>query len=101
MAMTIEPDNNEASATPWQILVVDDDVSVHVATELTLKGIRHRDRRFAITRALSGAQAVQAVQRRGISGYQFRLIMNKTGRGIVMVLTASLLGLLRIGVLTA
>ena len=62
MAMTIEPDNNEASATPWQILVVDDDVSVHVATELTLKGIRHRDRRFAITRALSGAQAVQAVQ---------------------------------------
>ncbi|MBK6908106.1 MAG: hypothetical protein IPH08_13950 [Rhodocyclaceae bacterium] len=62
MAFTIEPDSTETSATPWQILVVDDDVSVHVATELTLKGIRHRDRRFAITRALSGAQAVQAVQ---------------------------------------
>ena len=33
MAFTIEPDSTETSATPWQILVVDDDVSVHVATE--------------------------------------------------------------------
>lgn len=61
MSMNFAPDTDESSASPWQVLVVDDDVSVHVATELTLKGIRHRDRRFAIQRAMSGAEAVQAI----------------------------------------
>lgn len=45
-----------------KLLIVDDDPEVLLATKMCLKRERYRDRRFAISTAASGQEAVEAVR---------------------------------------
>ena len=48
----------EASLQPWRILLVDDDVDVHVVTKFSLSNASFMGRRLAFLHAYSGAEAL-------------------------------------------
>jgi len=48
------------SGRPWNVLIVDDDESVHVVTTFALGGFRFRGRGLAMHHAYSAAQALEA-----------------------------------------
>lgn len=51
-----------AIASPWRVLVVDDDPDVFRVTQLNLKRLRFRDRAIELLRASSGAAAREVLQ---------------------------------------
>ena len=47
-----------ANATPWRVLIVDDDVDVHVVTKFALSQASFQGRRLSFLHAYSGAEAL-------------------------------------------
>lgn len=47
-----------ATATPWRVLIVDDDVDVHVVTKFALSQASFQGRRLSFLHAYSGAEAL-------------------------------------------
>jgi diguanylate cyclase len=59
-----EPRQEPATAgRPWKILVVDDDVDVHEATEYAMRGCSVLARPLAFLHAFSGADAIELLER--------------------------------------
>ena len=54
------PDND---AEPWPVLVVDDEATVHLITDLVLKDLVFEDRPVRLIRALSGTEALDVHER--------------------------------------
>jgi PAS domain S-box-containing protein/putative nucleotidyltransferase with HDIG domain len=54
-----ESQTNETSQTPWKILVVDDDESIHVVTELVLDDFTFEGRPLSILDAYSASEAAR------------------------------------------
>ena len=54
-----------AAATPWPVLIVDDDPSVHAVTRLCLHGFTYQSRPLEWLSAHSGAEARSIVAARG------------------------------------
>jgi CheY-like chemotaxis protein len=54
------PESTEATATkaPWRVLIVDDDVDVHVVTKFALSNTSFMGRRLSFVHAYSGAEAM-------------------------------------------
>lgn len=48
----------QPSAPPWRVLIVDDDVDVHVVTKFSLSNTNFRGRRLSFLHAYSGAEAL-------------------------------------------
>lgn len=49
------------SPLPWNILVVDDDHSVHAATKFAFMQAKHRERPIALRSAFSGLEAIDII----------------------------------------
>lgn len=54
--------NDDASALPWRILIVDDDVDVHVVTKFSLSNTCFQGRRLSFLHAYSGAEAMASLR---------------------------------------
>lgn len=52
----------EADANPWRILIVDDDVDVHVVTKFALNNIEFQGRRLSYLHAYSSAEAISTMR---------------------------------------
>ena len=50
--------SEQASAPPWRVLIVDDDVDVHVVTKFALSQASFQGRRLSFLHAYSGAEAL-------------------------------------------
>lgn len=50
-----------ADADVWQVLLVDDDASLHIATRYSLTGVRYKGRALQILSAYSGAEGYEMV----------------------------------------
>jgi PAS domain S-box-containing protein len=53
-----DPDTAASDAPPWRILIVDDDVDVHVVTKFALSNTNFQGRRLCFLHAYSGAEAL-------------------------------------------
>jgi PAS domain S-box-containing protein len=53
-----DPDTPAPDAPPWRILIVDDDVDVHVVTKFALSNTNFQGRRLCFLHAYSGAEAL-------------------------------------------
>jgi response regulator RpfG family c-di-GMP phosphodiesterase len=58
IAFADEPRHAAGAATPWKILVVDDEEEVHKVTRLALTGFTHFGRGVALLHARSGGEAI-------------------------------------------
>jgi CheY-like chemotaxis protein len=52
----------DADANPWRILIVDDDVDVHVVTKFALNNIEFQGRRLSYLHAYTAAEAITAMR---------------------------------------
>lgn len=55
-------DGGEPEPAPWRILIVDDDVDVHVVTKFALSNTHFQGRRLSFLHAYSGAEALAILQ---------------------------------------
>ncbi|KQQ40225.1 response regulator [Duganella sp. Leaf126] len=51
-----------AAAPPWKVLIVDDDVDVHVVTKFALSNVSFRGRRLSFLHAYSGEEALTTLR---------------------------------------
>ena len=51
-----------ATAAPWRVLIVDDDVDVHVVTKFALSQASFQGRRLSFLHAYSGAEAISVLR---------------------------------------
>lgn len=54
--------NGQPEAAPWRILIVDDDVDVHVVTKFALSNTNFQGRRLSFLHAYSGAEAIAVLR---------------------------------------
>lgn len=57
-----EPEEIEESADSWKIMIVDDDIKVHLVTKLSLKNFRFDNKPLSFVSAYSGQEAKQLIQ---------------------------------------
>lgn len=55
---TSQPEGGETNATPWHILIVDDEESIHQITEMVLRTFTFKDRPLKISKAYNAAEAI-------------------------------------------
>lgn len=78
--------HDEHGATPWLVLVVDDDHEVHSVTRLALDGFRFGGRRLQFLHAHSGAEARRMLEdNRGIAVMLLDVVMESDGSGLEVV----------------
>ena len=53
---------SDAEASPWRILIVDDDVDVHVVTKFALSNTHFQGRRLSFLHAYTGAEALAVLR---------------------------------------
>lgn len=85
-------DDGEAStageqwATPWRILVVDDDADVHESTAFGLRGMEIEGRPLELLHAYSGAQALELLAReRDVAVILLDVVMENEAAGLQTV----------------
>ncbi len=70
----------------WQVLIVDDDPDVHVATELAMRDLPIEGRPVSFLRAYSAAQALQVVAAEpGIAAVMLDVVMETPDAGLRLV----------------
>ena len=79
-----DSDNTAASApAPWKVLIVDDDVDVHVVTKFSLSNAVFMGRRLCFLHAYSGEEALQMLrQHDDIALVLLDVIMETTDAGL-------------------
>lgn len=84
-----EDDGGEEATLPaWRILIVDDDVDVHAATKLALKGTAILGRPLSFLHAYSAAEAVAVLQREAdIAVILLDVVMENESAGLKLVHT--------------
>ncbi|MCP3668829.1 MAG: DUF3369 domain-containing protein [Gammaproteobacteria bacterium] len=80
---TIEP---EISAPPWELLIVDDDESIHIVTKLVLDKFTFQGRAIAFHHAYSGIEAKQLLeQHQDIAIILLDVVMESDDSGLQLV----------------
>ncbi|MBL8673062.1 MAG: hybrid sensor histidine kinase/response regulator [Alphaproteobacteria bacterium] len=75
-----------AAASPWPLLVADDDPAVHAVTRLVLRDVRFRDRPIEVIEAHSAAEAFDIMSRRpDIPVALVDVVMEKEDAGLRLV----------------
>lgn len=54
--------SQESAATPWRVLIVDDEEQIHVVTKLALQGVTFADRSLEFLHAYSGEESIQIMR---------------------------------------
>jgi CheY-like chemotaxis protein len=84
-AVSAEPGGNGApdQLPPWRILIVDDDVDVHVVTKFALSTARFQGRRLSFVHAYSAAEALAKLRETGdIALILLDVMMETTDAGL-------------------
>lgn len=77
--------SRDARATPWKILVVDDDPTVHATTELALGGVRIGDRPLELLHAYSAAEGRALMEStEGVALVLLDVVMETQDAGLVL-----------------
>lgn len=81
-----DPSSGAADALPWKVLIVDDDEDVHMATELSLRGLLVEGRGLAFLHAYSAAEAHESlVHNSDVAVMLLDVVMESEDAGLKLV----------------